>query len=135
MNMPSLAALALPEILSLPFSSPLSAVPFLLRQSIEGLEMLPSLRVLMLGMNRITRLTNLTSIAQLEVLDLQQNQISTLQNSGIEYLGALRVLNLSANGLEKVGRQWHRHCIMPPVSRFESLLSHITPQCILGDGD
>ena len=67
--------------------------------------MLPALRVLMLGMNRITRLSNLNTLAQLEVLDLQQNQISSLHNSGIEHLRSLRVLNLSANGLEKVSLQ------------------------------
>lgn len=86
--------------------------------------MLPSLRVLMLGMNRITRLTNLKSIAKLEVLDLQQNQISTLQNSGIEHLGALRVLNLSANGLEKVRCHGRRRCIMPPASQSKALTLH-----------
>eukprot|EP00968_Pinguiococcus_pyrenoidosus_P028308 scaffold7760_cov286-Pinguiococcus_pyrenoidosus.AAC.4 len=65
-----------------------------------GLACVPSLRVLMLGKNRIRHITNLEKLRNLDVLDLHSNEISTIE--GLEALAELRVLNLAGNRIEAV---------------------------------
>ncbi|CAL9702062.1 unnamed protein product [Knipowitschia caucasica] len=66
----------------------------------NGLEHLNSLRILMLGKNRILKIKCLDYLVKLNVLDLHDNQISVIQN--LSQLCELRVLNLSENNISKV---------------------------------
>uniref|UniRef100_A0A7S1XLY3 U2A'/phosphoprotein 32 family A C-terminal domain-containing protein n=1 Tax=Phaeomonas parva TaxID=124430 RepID=A0A7S1XLY3_9STRA len=65
-----------------------------------GLSSVPSLRVLMLGKNRIRRIANLERLRNLDVLDLHSNEISKIE--GLGSLPELRVLNLAGNRIELV---------------------------------
>ena len=72
--------------------------------SLEGLgsAALPSLRVLMVGRNRISSLTGLRAgPPRLDVLDAHGNDLEDL--SGLESCGQLRVLNLASNKLRRLG--------------------------------
>lgn len=79
---------------------------------LEGLDYLPSLKVLMLGMNRIRKLQNLHGLPLLDVLDLHHNQITNVE--GLEQLSSLRVLNLAGNQIVEVGFA-NRWCGLPLV--------------------
>uniref|UniRef100_H2YWU8 Leucine-rich repeat-containing protein 49 n=1 Tax=Ciona savignyi TaxID=51511 RepID=H2YWU8_CIOSA len=66
----------------------------------NGLSSLKSLRVLMLGKNRIRQISSLDNLVKLDVLDLHGNQIQTVEN--LNHLSELRVLNLAGNQIEHV---------------------------------
>ena len=66
----------------------------------EELAAVPTLRVLMLGKNRISRISALEPLAKLDVLDLHSNLISRIE--GLSTLAELRVLNLAGNRLSVV---------------------------------
>eukprot|EP00041_Stephanoeca_diplocostata_P031023 m.954945 g.954945 ORF g.954945 m.954945 type:complete len:760 (-) comp23871_c1_seq65:70-2349(-) len=67
-----------------------------------GLESVPSLRVLMLGCNKIADISSaLRHVPMLDVLDLHKNEIADI-GPHLRFLTNLRVLNLSYNRLETV---------------------------------
>ena len=61
---------------------------------------MPTLRVLMLGKNRIRGIENLAPLTKLDVLDLHSNLISKVEN--LSTLSELRVLNLAGNQIRRV---------------------------------
>jgi len=63
----------------------------------HNLECVPTLRVLMLGKNRIKMITHLEKLVKLDVLDLHSNAIAKVEHLGA--LSDLRVLNLAGNRL------------------------------------
>ncbi|KAJ1451539.1 hypothetical protein M885DRAFT_529433 [Pelagophyceae sp. CCMP2097] len=67
----------------------------------RDLEMVPTLRVLMLGKNRIKCITHLDKLQKLDVLDLHSNAISKVER--LSALTELRVLNLAGNRLVELG--------------------------------
>jgi len=66
----------------------------------DALGCVPTLRVLMLGKNRITQIGNLELLTKLDVLDLHSNGIVAIE--GLSTLTELRVLNLAGNKIEVV---------------------------------
>ena len=76
----------------------------LYNNSIEGvstaLAAVPTLRVLMLGKNRIRTIQNLEPLTKLDVLDLHSNVINKVEN--LSALSELRVLNLAGNQIKCV---------------------------------
>ncbi|XP_072321246.1 leucine-rich repeat-containing protein 49-like [Eucyclogobius newberryi] len=74
-----------------------------------GLEYLHSLRILMLGKNRIQKIKSLDHLVKLNVLDLHDNHISMIQN--VSQLCELRVLNLSGNNILKVENVRGLNCL------------------------
>ncbi|XP_035706372.1 uncharacterized protein LOC110843635 isoform X3 [Folsomia candida] len=65
-----------------------------------GLLGFTSLRVLLLGKNRIRRIEGLEGLKRLEILDLHGNQLRYVDNLGV--LSSLRVLNLAGNILRSI---------------------------------
>ncbi|KAJ8598932.1 hypothetical protein CTAYLR_009842 [Chrysophaeum taylorii] len=63
----------------------------------KDMEHVPTLRVLMLGKNRIKQIAHLEKLSKLDVLDLHSNAISKIEQ--LESLTELRVLNLAGNKL------------------------------------
>ena len=64
------------------------------------LRLVRTLRVLMLGKNRISRITHLDKLNKLDVLDLHSNNIRVMEN--LAPLTELRVLNLAGNAIKTV---------------------------------
>ena len=62
----------------------------------------PTLRVLMLGKNRIRAISHLDKLVKLDVLDLHSNAITKIEQLGA--LSELRVLNLAGNRLTEIKR-------------------------------
>ncbi|KAG5186707.1 hypothetical protein JKP88DRAFT_179449, partial [Tribonema minus] len=75
-----------------------------LADSARALARTPSLRVLMLGKNRLTALSiaALNTLVKLDTLDLHSNAIATVSGCCLSALGGLRVLNLAGNRLRRV---------------------------------
>ena len=69
-------------------------------EDVSGLELLVSLRILMLGNNALRSAAGLAGL-KLDVLDLHDNRLE--DTGGLEGQKALRVLNLSGNDLEALG--------------------------------
>mmetsp|Transcript_32171 Transcript_32171/g.99357 ORF Transcript_32171/g.99357 Transcript_32171/m.99357 type:complete len:790 (+) Transcript_32171:284-2653(+) len=63
----------------------------------SSLDCVPTLRVLMLGKNRIKAMTHLDKLVKLDVLDLHSNAIAKVER--LNALSELRVLNLAGNRL------------------------------------
>lgn len=68
----------------------------------HNLECVPTLRVLMLGKNRIRAISHLDKLVKLDVLDLHSNAITKVEQLGA--LSELRVLNLAGNRLTEIER-------------------------------
>mmetsp|Transcript_22289 Transcript_22289/g.73831 ORF Transcript_22289/g.73831 Transcript_22289/m.73831 type:complete len:1157 (+) Transcript_22289:167-3637(+) len=66
----------------------------------RDLECVPTLRVLMLGKNRIKAISHLEKLGKLDVLDLHSNAIAKVEHLGA--LSELRVLNLAGNRLTEL---------------------------------
>jgi leucine-rich repeat-containing protein 49 len=66
----------------------------------RDLECVPTLRVLMLGKNRIKAISHLEKLGKLDVLDLHSNAIARVEQLGA--LSELRVLNLAGNRLTEL---------------------------------
>ena len=66
----------------------------------RDLECVPTLRVLMLGKNRIKHISNLSKLIKLDVLDLHSNTIAKVEQ--LDALSELRVLNLAGNKLTEL---------------------------------
>ncbi|RHY30171.1 hypothetical protein DYB32_006988 [Aphanomyces invadans] len=64
-------------------------------QKIDNLHVVPNLRVLMLGKNKLKTIENLACLAKLDVLDLHSNEIDKIEC--LDQLNELRVLNLAGN--------------------------------------
>ncbi|KAG6960954.1 hypothetical protein JG687_00007937 [Phytophthora cactorum] len=67
---------------------------------LENLHLVPNLRVLMMGKNRLRTIENLECLTKLDVLDLHSNEIEQMQN--LNELKELRVLNLGGNMISTV---------------------------------
>ncbi|XP_037835708.1 leucine-rich repeat-containing protein 49 isoform X2 [Kryptolebias marmoratus] len=70
----------------------------------SGIDALRSLRVLVLGKNRIHKICCLESLTKLNILDLHDNQICRIEN--LSHLSELQVLNLSGNHISRVENVW-----------------------------
>ncbi|GMH57598.1 hypothetical protein TrST_g3978 [Triparma strigata] len=71
----------------------------------EELSGVRTLRVLMLGKNRINKISHLDKLNKLDVLDLHSNYINKMEN--LNSLNELRVLNLAGNNISTVENVGH----------------------------
>ena len=94
--------------------------------SLEGLSSaaLPSLRVLMVGRNKIRSLAGLRGgPPRLDVLDAHGNELEDL--SGLESCGQLRVLNLASNNLRRLGAPVRGLCNLTELNLRRNALSEV----------